>query len=260
MKNKSKQYLTEFRDYKKFVKKFDLPNNYDHLLETNFESLKDWSLFSSLEQIKKWFLKKKKNPGMIVKEIGINKMNNWKVDPKNGNIFHESKDFFVIKGLRIKVDTREKQGGWDQPIIEQIGYDGGILGIIRKRFLGVPHYLCEAKVEPGNYGLVQLSPTLQATFSNLNQKHKGRKPYFSEYFYKTKNFNKSKILFEAWLSEDGGRLYKKRNKGILVELPEAQKIILPNDNFTWVSLYQIKQLMKENAWINPHIRGILAHT
>ena len=60
MKNKSKQYLTEFRDYKKFVKKFDLPNNYDHLLETNFESLKDWSLFSSLEQIKKWFLKKKK--------------------------------------------------------------------------------------------------------------------------------------------------------------------------------------------------------
>jgi oxidase EvaA len=40
---------------------------------------------------------------------------------------------------------------------------------------------------------------------------------------------------------------------------EKEEINLPNDNFIWLSLYQIKQLLKEDAWINPHVRGILAH-
>ena len=29
-------------------------------------------------------------------------------------------------------------------------------GLIRKRFHGVPHYLVEAKEEPGNYNVVQI--------------------------------------------------------------------------------------------------------
>ena len=68
-----------------------------------------------------------------------------------------------------------------------------------------------------------------------------------------------KVLFDAWLSEDGGRLYKKRNRGILIEIPESTNLELPNDNFCWVSLFQIKQLLSEDGWINPHIRGILSH-
>ena len=42
--------------------------------------------------------------------------------------------------------------------IKQTGWDGGILGILRKRFDGVPHYLVEAKCEPGNPNMVQISP------------------------------------------------------------------------------------------------------
>ena len=73
------------------------------------------------------------------------------------------------------------------------------------------------------------------------------------------NYKNFKILFSAWLAEDGGRLHLKRNKGILLEVPESFPIELPSDNFIWLSLYQIKALLKEDSWINPHIRGILAH-
>ena len=108
-----------------------------------------------------------------------------------------------------------------------------------------------------NYGKLQISPTLQATFSNLKQAHEGKKPMFSWFFESTQKSG-ANVLFSQWLSEDGGRLHNKRNKGMLVEVEEGTVIELP-DGFIWLSMWQIKELLKEDAWINPHIRGIISH-
>lgn len=232
---------------------------YPHALESFFESINDWSKFHTLKEVKIWFKNKRNMSTLEVTDIPMNEVKGWLIDEETGNITHQSKDFFSIHGVRVVSKNREVQVSWDQPIVEQVGYDGGLLGIVRKRFVGVPHYLCEAKEEPGNYGKVQISPTLQATFANLNQAHGGRKPHFSELFMNRKNNSEVTILFDAWLAEDGGRLHLKRNRGILLEVPEEFNITLPNDNFIWLSLYQIKQLLKEDAWINPHVRGIMAH-
>jgi dTDP-4-dehydro-6-deoxy-alpha-D-glucopyranose 2,3-dehydratase len=196
---------------------------------------------------------------MEIIDLPMNEVKGWHIDEKTGNIYHESKDFFTIHGIRVVTNSREVAGGWDQPILEQVGYDGGLLGIVRKRFDGIPHYLCEAKMEPGNYGKVQLSPTLQATFANIKKSHEGRKPHFVDFFEDVNNYNGFEVLFDAWLAEDGGRLHLKRNRGMLIEIPEEFNLEIPNDDFIWLSLYQIKELLKEDAWINPHIRGILAH-
>jgi oxidase EvaA len=257
-KKKSEIYHDSFKKYEKFVKSFEIANVYKNTIESAFEVLKDWSLFYSLEEVREWFLQKRKNTFFKVEEIALNETNNWVKNGVTGNIFHKSKDFFIIHGVRVRTNSREISNGWDQPIIQQVGYDGGILGVIRQRFNGVPHYLCEAKMEPGNYGKVQLSPTIQATFANIKKVHKGRKPYFIDYFENAKIY-KFEILFDAWLAEDGGRFFLKRNRGMLIEVSENFKIDLPNDNFIWLSLYQIKQLLRENAWVNPHIRSILCH-
>ncbi|MCJ8314187.1 MAG: NDP-hexose 2,3-dehydratase family protein [Pseudomonadales bacterium] len=254
-----KNYLQEFNIFETTVSEFINDENYSHAVETMFESLNDWSIFYSLNEIKAWFESKRELSSLEVLDIPLNEVNDWTVEPSTGNISHKSGDFFTIHGVRVTSKNREIEVTWDQPILEQVGYDGGLLGIIRKRFDGIPHYLCEAKEEPGNYGKVQISPTLQATFANLNQAHGGRKPNFSELFLNRNEDTDVTILFDSWLAEDGGRLHLKRNRGILVELPEKNDIKLPNDNYIWLSLYQIKQLLKEDAWINPHIRGILAH-
>lgn len=232
---------------------------YPHKTEMLFESLRDWSLFYSMDEVKQWFLDKRKNCKMRVIDIPLKEVAHWVIDNTTGNIFHDTKDFFIIHGIQVNTDNREVgKGGWEQPILEQVGYDGGILGLIRKRFRGVPHYLCEAKSEPGNYGKVQLSPTLQATFANLRQSHKGKKPNYARFFENNKD-SKIKVLFDSWLAEDGGRLYLKRNRGILIEIDENIDISLESDDFIWLSLHQIKELLIEDAWINPHLRGILAH-
>lgn len=258
MINKSTKYKKQFENYKKMVEPFINSKIYDNTLESSFESLNDWSLFNSLDDVRTWFINKRETAPMEIEDIPMKEVKDWHIDETTGNIYHKSKDFFIIHGLRVKTTSREVLGGWEQPILKQVGYDGGLLGIVRKRFQGVPHYLCEAKIEPGNYGKVQLSPTLQATFANIKKAHEGRMPYFVDFFENPKDYN-FKVLFDAWLAEDGGRLHLKRNRGILIDVPNDYEIDIPNDNFIWLSLYQIKELLKEDAWINPHIRGILAH-
>ena len=130
----------------------------DDKLEFHFESLKDWSSFHNIDYIKMWYRKQVDSSSMTVREVPLSECEKGIVD--KDKIYHESGEFFSVKGVEVKSKTREAKGGWSQPIIEQVGKDnplegglptdGGILGIIRKRFDGVPHYLLEAKFEPGN--------------------------------------------------------------------------------------------------------------
>lgn len=252
-------YRQELDKFETSIYGFMRDDNYPHLMESFFESINDWSVFYDLKEVKQWFINKRLNSSLKVEDIPLNEVRGWNIDEHTGNLSHQSGDFFTIHGVRVNSLNREVSACWDQPVLEQVGYDGGLLGIIRKRFNDIPHYLCEAKEEPGNYGKVQISPSLQATFANINQAHGGRSPHFSDLFMNRDNNEHVTILFDAWLAEDGGRLHLKRNRGILVEVGDDLDIPLPNDNFIWLSLYQIKQLLKEDAWINPHIRGIIAH-
>jgi len=226
--------------------------------EAHVESLRDWAPEHSLDDVKSWFEARRANCEMAIQYIALDQCRRWSLDPSTGFIKHDSGDFFTVQGLRVTTSTeREVQSGWDQPMLTQVGFDGGILGLLRQRRDGAPMYLAEAKAEPGNYRIIQLSPTIQATYANIRQSHGGRKPRFAEYFDNTRP-SAVHVHFDQWLSEDGGRLTNKRNRGMLVEVPTDHEIVVP-DGFLWVSLWQIKELLHEDAWVNPHIRGIIAH-
>jgi len=228
-------------------------------IETHIESLKDWSEISSLKDLKKIFLKKQKKNIMKTKKINFKNTKNWIRDDKTGNIHHASKNFFSIEFVRVLgTKNREVVGkSWDQPLIKEKNKNGGILGIIRKKINNIPYYLVDFKAEPGNPDGIQISPCLQATYSNINQFHGGRKPFFSKIFLNPKKYG-FQILFEQLMSEDGGRFYKKKNKGKLIECPETKNIKL-RKNFYWLTLFQIKYLIKNKSWVNPHVRSIISH-
>ena len=152
-----KNYFQLYNQFLNTLADFDLENPYPHSTECFFEATQDWNKFHDLNDVKNWFLNKRNSSKLSVTDLPLNEVKGWSIDPETGNISHESKDFFTIHGLRVHTKTREVDMTWDQPILEQVGYDGGLLGIIRKRFDGIPHYLCEAKEEPGNYGKVQIS-------------------------------------------------------------------------------------------------------
>ena len=195
-----------------------------------------------------------------ITEVSLNELKDWEEKNINGKnvIAHSSNDFFQIIGLRMSnTDTREVGNGWDQPIIKQIGLDGGILGLLISFEANYPKILIEAKFEPGNFNKIQISPTLQATFANINKKHGGRQPRFVDVFLNPDQYD-ARVLLDQYMSEDGGRLYKKRNKGMIIEISENYSLTI-KDNFCWLSLYQLKSLIKINSWVNPHVRSLISH-
>ena len=224
-------------------------------IETMVESIRDDNQLYKLDQIIKWFNEKRKNSDMEVKEIGVNELEKWNVNEKTGNISHETGGFFEVIGVKVSntFDREVGKKGWTQPIIAK--NPGGILGILIKKINGIPHFLLQAKAEPGNIGKLQLSPTLQATTSNLLKAHGGIRPKFSEYF---DNPKKVKIVYAKWQSEDGGRFHLKSNYNMIVEVDEDEELDIP-DSFIWVTLYQIKQLLKIENFVGPHIRGIISY-
>ena len=245
-------------EIKNILEKNGYDVNLDTILRINtmIESIRDDdNQINTLDYVINWFNKKREESDMSVQEIGINDLDKWDVSSTTGNISHESKGFFEIIGVKVSntFDREVGKKGWTQPMIAN--NPGGILGLLMKKFNGIPHYLVQAKAEPGNIGKLQLSPTLQATTSNLLKAHGGKKPLFAEYFDEEENLN---IVYAKWQSEDGGRFHLKSNYNMIVEVNEDEELTIP-DYFIWVTLFQIKQLLKIENFVGPHIRGIISY-
>jgi oxidase EvaA len=205
--------------------------------------------FMSVAQVQEWLIEQNAAVQVNVQTTSFKDLKHWGYNAAEGAITHESGKFFSIDGIRVNTNWFE-EGIWDQPIINQpeIGY----LGFITKIFNGVLHFLVQAKIEPGNVNNVQLSPTLQATRSNFTQVHKGKKPMYLDYFQKAKP---NQILLDQLQSEQGARFLKKRNRNIII-LVEGEVESAPN--FIWLTLAQIKTLMKVDNLVNMDSRTVVS--
>lgn len=179
----------------------------------------------------------------------LKNLKGWSLN--NGNLNHESGKFFSIEGIRINTNYG-LIAEWDQPIINQP--EIGFLGIISKKFNGILHFLMQAKIEPGNINIVQLSPTLQATRSNYNRVHKGIAPLYLDFFNNNRNVT---VLIDQLQSEQGARFLHKRNRNIIVEIDENE-VIDVNENFIWLTIGQIKELMSQPNIVNMDTRTVIS--
>jgi len=206
---------------------------------------------NSTDEIISWIEKHKSDSQVSVEQVPLKLLKKWNFEKQTGNLVHESGKFFFIEGLEVETDWGTKPK-WDQPIINQP--EVGILGILTKKINGILHFLMQAKNEPGNLNKIQISPTLQATKSNYTRVHKGKKPSFLEYFNGEK---KVLILLDQLQSEQGGRFLKKRNRNIIIEVPENES--LPEtDNFIWLTLGQIKSLLTHDNLVNMDSRSVIS--
>lgn len=202
-------------------------------------------------EILDWIATKNANAKTRVKQIPLDKMRRWCIEPETGSVVHDTGKFFSIEGILVETNWTSLTS-WEQPIINQpeIGY----LGILVQKRNGVLHFLMQGKIEPGNLNVVQISPTLQATKSNYTQVHKGIKPLFLDYFNGEKNVN---VLLDQLQSEQGARFLRKRNRNIIVEVAEDEQLEVP-DNFIWMTLGQLKQLIRKDNLVNMDTRTVIS--
>ena len=197
-------------------------------------------------EIDEWIDKLNDTTKVEISRISLEQCIPWYYDEKEGQIRNHDLSFFSIKGFQ-----REQNGNiLEQPVILQneIGY----LGIICKEINGILNFLMQAKIEPGNINKIQLSPTIQATKSNFTQKHGGKKPNYLEYFI---NAFKYEIIVDQIQSEQSSRFYKKRNRNIIIKIEDEIEL---KPNFRWMTLGQIKRLMKRDNIVNMDTRTVLS--
>ncbi|MDT0644242.1 NDP-hexose 2,3-dehydratase family protein [Zunongwangia sp. F363] len=203
--------------------------------------------FVSTDYALEWIKEQNERVEVSVDQIPFSKLKNWKLS--HNNLSHESGKFFSIDGIDVSTNYGNVSH-WQQPIINQpeIGY----LGFITKEINGVLHFLMQAKIEPGNINYVQLSPTLQATKSNYSRVHKGNAPAYLDYF---KNATKDQVMLDQLQSEQGARFIKKRNRNIIIKVEEDIEIL---ENFLWLTLAQIKELIGHNNVVNMDTRTVIS--
>lgn len=184
--------------------------------------------------------------------VPLDKVGKWHIEKDTGNIAHESGRFFTITGLKVRHRWKFQEIEWDQPIIDQP--EVGILGILSKKINGVMHFCLNAKEEPGNINLMQLAPTVQATYSNYTQVHGGKLPPFINLFLDP---HRDRVLFSRLQTQDGGRFLFKSNRNIIIMMDEDEPCDLP-EGFIWLTLRQISDLMKQDNLVNFCARSVLS--
>jgi oxidase EvaA len=123
-----------------------------------------------------------------------------------------------------------------------------------KEFDGVLHCLMQAKMEPGNPNLLQLSPTVQATRSNYMQVHRGAAVRYLEYFAGP---DRGRVVADVLQSEHGAWFYHKRNRNMVVEVPADEDVEVADD-FCWLTLAQLDELLALDHVVNMDARTVLA--
>jgi oxidase EvaA len=204
--------------------------------------------FQSFDQFLVWF-SAKKDRGFVVQEIPFSQLDQWYFTHDNESLVHKSGKFFRIEGLRVQSNFGHPDK-WEQPIINQP--EIGILGILTKVFNGTRYFLMQAKMEPGNVNLLQLSPTVQATKSNFSRVHQGKLPAYLEYFL---GYPKSRVLIDQLQTEQGARFLRKRNRNIVIEIDEEVEVL---EDFCWLTLGEIKKLIKIDNFINMDARSVIS--
>lgn len=204
--------------------------------------------FQQYNDFLSWFEKKGENY-FSVEEIPFNSLDQWYFTDNNDSLVHKTGKFFKIEGIRVQTNFGEINE-WEQPIINQP--EIGILGILTKVIDGVRYFLMQVKMEPGNINILQLSPTVQATKSNFSQVHQGKLPSYLEYFI---NPQKSNKIIDQLQTEQGGRFLRKRNRNMVVEVTDEIEVL---DDFCWLTLGEIKKLLKIDNFVNMDARSVIS--
>ena len=213
-----------------------------------YEHLED----SEISSILKWVKERQKKVKTVSKLINLNQCSDWYLD-KNNNLYHKSQQFFKVKGVETKGAAGREVKSWTQPILTQ--KHGGVLAFIcRQTKKYGTQFLIDVRIEPGDDSILKISPSFQATQSNMNRAHGGKRPKFYDIIMENKG---AELIYYTIHNEEGARFWKKSNWNVIVKLKNPYDKRIKGENYRWVSFKQIKKLALKNRYVNPFVKTIL---
>ena len=202
-----------------------------------------------LQDIIQWITSIKFKYELSVKPIGISQMQHWTYD--GHTISHKDGKYFDVIGVTVEIGNREVVS-WDQPMVRPA--QEGLIAFIVKKIRGIYHFLVQAKMECGNFDVIEMAPTVQCMTGNYR---KGQNEYTIPYLEEVLTAPKERIWYSSYQSEEGGRFFQEQNLNTIVEVGEDFPLEV-EENYCWMTLNQMLSFVSYTYYLNMAARSLLS--
>ncbi|MFW5804017.1 MAG: NDP-hexose 2,3-dehydratase family protein [bacterium] len=198
--------------------------------------------------IKSWISDYKTHIKYKIENVSLREMDGWKYNEETDVIERFDQAFFSVIAVKspLMIDKFNELPLINQPEI-------GILGFIINQTKTGTKILLQAKSEPGNVGLTQIGPSVQATKSNYTSKHHGKNQKYIEYFLDV-NYPKK---IELKQSEQGTRFFNKYNLNTIIHIDE-KLIKIEEEKYKWFYLEEIIESLHEDYLYNTDFKSVFS--
>ena len=203
--------------------------------------------FLPLDDIISWFTGQKTKFDLQVTPCDLRSIEDWELS--DAYLRHEHDHFFRVIWVDVEISNREVTT-WQQPLVEPARE--GIIAFVVKQIHGIHHFLVQAKLECGNFDILEFAPTVQCiTGSYANSLTV--LPYL-EYVLTA---HPDQIRYDSRQSEEGGRFYHEQNRNLIIEADESFPIECP-ENYQWMTFNQLLMFARFNNYLNIQARSLLS--
>lgn len=203
----------------------------------------------TMKQILSWLSGLKSRYDLFVSNKPIDKLQGW--HRSETEIANDKGKYFRIIGVKVSISNREVTS-WCQPLVQPL--QQGLCAFIIRKIGGVYHFLVQAKLECGNYDIMELAPTVQCLTGNVYEVDPRLRPPFADFVL---NAPKEQIIYDVLQSEEGGRFFREQNRNMIIEVGKEFSQEVP-ENYVWMTLKQINNFLTFNNYLNIQARSILS--
>lgn len=209
--------------------------------------LKKGNSVNTITDILSWMTSLKCQYELEVKSIPLKDIHDWYIS--DTEIYNKRGKYFKVIATEVSINNREVKT-WTQPLVKPL--QKGLTAFVIKKINGVYHFLVQAKVELGNFDIVEMAPTVQC----ITDSYEGNNSQpFVDYVL---SVPKENIIIDTYQSEEGGRFYHEQNRNM---------IILDNDNidvndiphnYIWITYEQLLIFLHFNNYLNIQARSLIS--
>ncbi len=209
-------------------------------------SLSDVHAITQTTEIIAWIDGAKASPRIKHKLLPLKELRQSAWCFSEDTVSHQDNRNFELVGVRASIGSREVSS-WYQPIVRDNVPKAYVL--LLKKLNGTMHALIQMVEEDFSWNGAELGPTIHsATAKDLNLDRELESLGIDT--------APTKIVYDRFQSEEGGRFMEQENRYLLAVAQEDTPITTP-ENHRWVTLYQLKKMTARECNVNIEARTLL---
>ena len=126
-----------------------------------------------------------------------------------------------------------------------------VFGLLCADDNGVLKFLVKIRPEPGCFDGIEIGPTVQREYNCLEEMDEVEKEFL------LRLNNKSKIVADCVLSEEGGRFYQEENRNVIIQVDINDLSEIPQ-GYIWSDYGTLNILTQVNNCLNIQLRNLLS--